>query len=104
MIVNKTFEVGDIVSFKISSGEELVGKIVSTTSTDYILNRPLALGMGPKGPVFTPYMVTVDFKNDDLVLSKNHVVALTKTVEQVKSAYTQSVSGIAMPEKPGLIT
>ena len=45
-----------------------------------------------------------DFKNDDLVLSKNHVVALTKTVEQVKSAYTQSVSGIAMPEKPGLIT
>ena len=104
MIVNNTYEVGDVVSFKISSGEELVAKLVSITPTDFVLNRPLALGMGPKGPVFTPYMVTVDFRNDDLVLARNHVVAVTKTVEQIKTTYTQSVTGIAMPEKPSIIT
>ena len=103
MIV-QNFNAGDVLSFKISSGEELVAKLVSITPTDYILNRPLALGMGPKGPVFAPYMVTVDFKKEDLHLSKAHVVAVTKTVEQIKSSYTQSVTGIAMPEKQGLVT
>lgn len=103
MIVNKTYEVGDVVSLKLSSGEELVAKLASISTTDFVLSRPLALGMGPKGPTFTPYMVTVDFKNDDLTVSKHHVVALTKTVEQVKQSYVQSTTGIAMPEKPGVI-
>ena len=103
MIVNKTYEVGDVISLKISSGEELVAKLVSISSTDFVLNRPLALGMGPQGPTFTPYMVTVDFKNDDLTMAKHHVVAVTKTVEQVKQSYVQSTTGIAMPEKPGVI-
>ena len=67
MLVDKDkISAGDVVSFKISSGEELVAKIASITTTDYILNRPLALGMSPKGPIFTPYMVTVDFKKEDL--------------------------------------
>jgi hypothetical protein len=103
MIVNKTYDVGDVISIKISSGEELVAKLVSISSTDFILNRPLALGMTQQGPAFTPYMVTVDFKHDDLTLARNHVVAVTKTVEQVKQSYTQSVTGIAMPEKPSVI-
>ena len=104
MLVNKTYEVGDIISFKISSGEELVAKLVSITSTDFILNRPLALGMGPQGPVFAPYMVTVDFKKEDLTLSKNHVVAVSKTQETLKNSYIQSVTGIAVPQKPGIVT
>ena len=61
LVENNKINAGDVVSFKISSGEELVAKIASITPEEYILNRPLALGMGPKGPIFTPYMVTVDF-------------------------------------------
>ena len=104
LVENNKINVGDVVSFKISSGEELVAKIASITPEEYILNRPLALGMGPKGPIFTPYMVTVDFKKEDLHLSKNHVVAVSKTVDQITNSYIQSISGIAMPEKPGIIT
>ena len=100
----QNFNPGDVISFKISSGEELVAKLVQITPTHFILNRPLALGMTPQGPAFTPYMVTVDFKSEDLHLDKTHVVAISKTQEQIKTSYTSSVSGIAMPEKPGIIT
>ena len=42
MLVNSSqlFNVGDIVGFKMISGDEIVGKIVSATDTSYELNKP----------------------------------------------------------------
>ena len=41
LVENNKINAGDVVSFKISSGEELVAKIASITPEEYILNLSL---------------------------------------------------------------
>jgi hypothetical protein len=43
MLVQNKFKKDDIISFRISTGEEIVAKLVTEDMTQYIVTRPLAL-------------------------------------------------------------
>ena len=45
MLLEKKVGVGDIVSLKLISGEELIGKVKDSTSSGFMINKPLVLNV-----------------------------------------------------------
>ena len=60
MLIDKGVSVGEVITLKLTSGEEIVAKLDSETPTHYKLSRPMVIGMGQQGPGLMPYLFTVD--------------------------------------------
>jgi len=87
---------GDVVTLKMSSGEELIGCYTSEDGGCYVIDRPVTLSVGPKGgPALTPYLMTVNPGNTrDLKINKALVVCMANTEKELANQYTSALSGI----------
>jgi len=87
---------GDVVTLKMSSGEELLGAFVGEDASAYTIDRPVTLSVGPKGgPALTPYLMTVNPANTrNLKINKSLVVCVANTDKELADQYTSALSGI----------
>lgn len=92
---------GDIVSIKLSSGEEILGKLASTENNTYTLNKPVVLAMGQQGATMVPYMLTADPTVHDFVFKEQHVVHCVPTAKALANQYIEGTTGI-VPASGGL--
>jgi hypothetical protein len=51
MLIDKGVGPNEVVTFKLTSGEELVARLNEETATHYKLSKPMVIAMGAKGPV-----------------------------------------------------
>jgi len=89
MLVNSSqlFNVGDIVGFKMISGDEIVGKIVSATDTSYELNKPWIVVTSADGVGLMPAMFSLDPDTTNLTIKEMHVIAKCKAHEKMHDHY-----------------
>jgi hypothetical protein len=89
---------GDVVTLKMSSGEELIGCYSGEESDAYIIDRPVCLNVGPKGtPALVPYLMTVSpDKARNLKINKSLVVTVATTDKELADQYTSALSGIQL--------
>lgn len=95
MLINKGVAVGEVITLKLTSGEELVAKLVEETDAYYKLAKIQVIGMGPKGPGLMPYLFTVS-PDADVKLAKSTVTVAEATDEQFAKQFIQSTTGIAL--------
>jgi hypothetical protein len=95
MLINKGVTVGEVITLKLTSGEEIVAKLVEETDTHYKLSKPMVIGMGQKGPGLMPYLFTVS-PNKDIKLLKITVTVAEATDEQFAKQFIESTTGIAL--------
>jgi hypothetical protein len=95
MLIDKGVSVGEVVTLKLTSGEEIVGKLVEETTTHYKMKRPMVIGMGAQGPGLMPYLFTVH-PDKEVKLSKATVVVAESTDKQFADQFVQSTTGIAL--------
>jgi hypothetical protein len=95
MLIDKGVSVGEVVTLKLTSGEEIVAKLAEETATYYKLNRPMVIGMGQKGPGLMPYLFTVS-PEKDIKLSKTTVTVCEATDKGFADQFIQSTTGIAL--------
>ena len=95
MLIDKGVSVGEVVTLKLTSGEEIVGKLVEETATHYKMKRPMVIGMGAQGPDLMPYLFTVH-PDKEVKLSKQTVVVAEATDKQFADQFVQSTTGIAL--------
>lgn len=95
MLIDKGVTVGEVITLKLTSGEELVAKLDSETDTHYKLSRPMVIGMGQQGPGLMPYLFTV---NPDKVvgLLKSTVTVAEATDKTFADQFLESTSGIKL--------
>lgn len=93
MIIEKPYKVNDVVSIKLSSGEELVGKLVDENPETVTLSKPLMLSMTQKGMGLAPYMFTVN-PETNITFNEKNIITLTKTMETMAKQYIQSTTGL----------
>jgi hypothetical protein len=74
MLVSKQPSSGDIVSFKILNGDELIGRISEVRDTEYVFSHPMALTITPQGPGVVPWLLLGD--NSSVKISKGHIFSL----------------------------
>lgn len=95
MLIDKGVSVGEVITLKLTSGEELVAKLVEETSTHYKLSRPMVIGMGEQGPGLMPYLFTVH-PDKEIKLQKSTVTVAEATDKQFAKQFLESTSGIKL--------
>jgi hypothetical protein len=95
MLIDKGVAIGEVITFKLTSGEELVAKLVEETADYYKLSRPQVIGMGPKGPGLMPYLFTVS-PDKEVKLRKKTVTVAEATDKAFADQFIQSTTGIAL--------
>jgi hypothetical protein len=98
MLVTKSkFKTDDIVSIKLTTGEEVVGKYISEDDNSIDLDKPYRLMQYNDGFAFVPMMVTTD---PDLphTLFKPAVIVITATFQEVKDQYFARLATIPKKE------
>lgn len=87
---------GDVVTLKMSSGEELIGTYKDDDATSYTIDRPVTLSVGPKGgPALTPYLMTVTpATTRNLKINRALVVCVARTDKELADQYSSAMTGI----------
>lgn len=95
MLIDKGVTVGEVITLKLTSGEEIVAKLVEETNSYYKLSRPLVLGHTPQGPGLMPYLFTVS-PDKEIKLNKSAITVAEATDETFAKQFVQSTTGIAL--------
>jgi len=95
MLIDRGVSVGEVVTFKLTSGEELVAKLVEDSVAYYKLSRPMVIGMGQSGPGLMPYLFTVH-PDKEVKLTKSAVAVAEATDKQFADQFIQSTTGIKL--------
>lgn len=95
MLIQKGVAEGEVITLKLTSGEELVAKLAEETDAYYKLSRPMVIGMGKQGPGLMPYLFTVH-PDRDIKLSKITVTVAEPTDEAFAKQFIESTTGIAL--------
>jgi len=95
MLIDKGVSEGEVITLKLTSGEEIVAKLVEDSAAYYKLKNPQVIGMGPKGPGLMPYLFTVD-PSKEIKLLKTTVTVAEATDKAFADQFIQSTTGIAL--------
>jgi len=95
MLINKGVSAGEVITLKLTSGEELVAKLAEETDSYYKLSRPMVIGMGQQGPGLMPYLFTVN-PDKEVKLLKTTVTVAEATDEAFAKQFLESTTGIAL--------
>jgi hypothetical protein len=95
MLIDRGVAAGEVVTIKLTSGEEIVAKLVEETDTYYKLSRPMVIGMGQQGPGLMPYLFTVN-PEKEVKLNKATATVVEATDKQFADQFLQSTTGIKL--------
>ena len=102
MLMAKQYNQGDVVSFKLTSGEELIARVTEDRTTEYVLAKPMALlntANGGLGMMPTPIAAN---PQEPQVLNKHAVALHGKCQPDLASQYMEKTTGLVTASK-GLI-
>jgi hypothetical protein len=100
MIVSK-FNLGEIYTLKLVTGEEIITKLTGVDDNLYTVSKPLVLSMTSTGVAMTPFLFTAEIKGE-ITLPKTAVIALASTDKQTAGQYIQGTTSIMTPGASGL--
>lgn len=95
MLIERAFKENDVISFKVSSGEEVIARYVKEDSSYFYVTKPSVLMMNPQGMGMVPYMFTVN-PEKEYAISKNTVITYAVTDDEIGRQYLSKTSGIAL--------
>lgn len=94
MLIQKPLSQGDVVSIKLLTGEEVLGRFDSVNDSEIHIKRPCSVAMGPQGMGIVPWMLTA--APETTKLNKNTVITYTPTDSEIAKAYTEATSNIKL--------
>ena len=97
-----SLESGQVYTFKLNSGEELMGKFIEQRDNYLTIESPVTIGVGQKGMQLIPTLFTVD-PDSSITLNTNSVAIFALTEDSVRMKYSESITGIKIPEKKILV-
>ena len=93
MLFEKKYSEGDVVTLKLISGEEVLGRFVSEDMVGITLSKPLTIGMTPKGPGMAPVLMTVN-PDANLTFNKQSIVVSAPCYKEIADQYIYQTTGI----------
>ena len=96
MLINKGYSSGDVVSFKLVNGDEVVAKIVEQTGNNFTITLPCTVVPGPQGGLGLVQSLFSGDINSDIVLQKEHIMLHSKTTLEIEKHYLKTTTGIQL--------
>jgi len=92
-------KVGQIYTFKMNSGEELIAKVIEDSGNGLIIvSEPVSIAPGQKGMQMIPSMFTAN-PGSDVTLNSHSVAFYADTEDSIKDKYIEATTGIQLPDK-----
>jgi hypothetical protein len=93
MIIDKGLTVGEVITVKFTSGEEVLATLVEER-TDYIkVSKPRALTATEGGIGMVPFVFTID-PTRDIKLYRTTIIVAEPAEKEYAASYTKATSGI----------
>lgn len=89
---------GQVYTFKLNSGEELIAKVKQAGGDWIILEEPVSIAPTQQGMQMIPSVFTADPK-EEFKLNTNSVAILGITDDSVRMKYLEATTGIKVPDK-----
>jgi len=93
MLIEAPYKNGDTVSLKLSSGEEVIGRLEEETKESIKLHKPLMLTMSQQGIGLAPFMFTAS-PDATITLKQSKVICVVKTIDEMSKQYISNTTGI----------
>lgn len=93
LISNNKYDEGDVVSFKLVNGDEIVAKIVEHTENYYVVNKPCTVLPSAKGIGLVQSLFTAD-QNKNITIKEQHVIMHSVCVKEIANHYFEVTTGI----------
>ena len=95
MLIETPYKINDTVSFKLSSGEEILGRLEAEDSAGYTILKPMVLIANEKGLGLAPFMFSVS-PDGKFKLNISSVTCVAKTESEIGKQYVAQTSGIQL--------
>ena len=95
MLIDTPYKTGDVVSLKLSSGEEIIGALEEENAKAFVLKKPLMVAATQQGLGLAPFMFTVS-PDSKVPVNANSVLCVVKTDKDMASQYIQSTTGLTV--------
>ena len=95
MLVEEQYKKGDVISIKLSSGEEMIARFEEENDRDVIVAKPYILIAAQNGMALAPYMFTVA-PETKIKLKINNVICIVKSAKDASDMYIKQSTGIAI--------
>jgi len=89
----KENRIGHTVSMKLTSGDEVVGKVAGQTAEGLTISKPVILAASRDGLQMVPFMMTAS-PDGDFLFKAHNIMCVATTADQVADAYLESTTGI----------
>ena len=93
LIIQKPVAVGEIVTLKLRSAEEVLGRIDSDDATSLTLNKPMTLTYGSNGIGLTNWVITAE-PTAKITIQKDQIMVMTPTMKSAADQYVKATTGI----------
>jgi hypothetical protein len=87
-----TYQADEIVSFKTVSGDEVLGKLVSSANGAYELNKPCLVVTSPEGIGLIQAMFGLDPELENISIRDQHVISMCRTHEKMRDHYIKVIN------------
>ena len=95
MLIQAPLTVGDTVTLKLTSGEEVVGRFVAKAEDGIHVRKPVTFMMGAQGLGLVPYAFSAP-EDITMVFPMHIIICSFKTDSQVASQYIKQSTGLAI--------
>ena len=95
---------GDLVTLKLTSGEEVIAKYLSRTDSQYVsIEKALVLMNGPQGLAFGSFFSTAR-QDQPFNIATDKLISIAHINDKIADEYKRVFSKIEVPTKPKIIT
>lgn len=103
LISNSKYSTGDVIAVKLANGDEVVGKLINESDTDYQLDKPCVIVGSPKGIALIQAMFSLA-KDKPISVKKDHVMMTCEAVSEMRDHYFEVTTGIKPVSAGSIIT
>jgi len=100
MLIEAQYKVGDVISIKLSSGEEMIARLDSENDTNVIVSKPYILIAAQNGMALAPYMFTVT-PDTKIKLKINNIICVVKSAKDASDMYIKQSTGLTVANASG---
>jgi len=100
MLIETPYTIGDVVSIKLSSGEEMIARLDSENDTTVIVSKPYILIAAQNGMALAPYMFTVS-PDTKIKLKINNIICVVKSAKDASDMYIKQSTGLTVANASG---
>lgn len=107
MLISPPIKTGDVVVMKLITSEEIICKIVESSSNDYKISKPMTLTLANNpvakeaGLLPMPWSFLIE-EETVLTINKDKIIFLTRPRKEISNMYLQLTSNIVIPQESSL--